>query len=359
MNRMPIAPMGVGKLLDKSFAVYRQHFGAFFLLALIWFGPFLLLQQLLLVDLTRVPMLAQNTEGMDFAESLGTKFAGQEEFMTESVPMLLLYIFLIAPLLMVVAYPQMLSSSILLTKAALDGEALSVKDALKGALRRFWPLAGSTFVYGLLAIALSIGFMLVFVLFFGMVALAGGQTLDTMFSPTDDSSIVFMIVLFLFAYVFLLVGFMLVPGFFLLRWGFYMPLVLFERGDIGIGKSWNLTKGNFWRLFGMFVVLSIIYSMFSSGIQLVLTGVLGTSILAQIILVVLSCLLTPWMAIVYALAYFDLRVRKDGTDLQELVSRQLASSAHEGQGQNVVTPPQQTNPIASPTSEQEPGDKHD
>ncbi|MFS0552934.1 ABC transporter ATP-binding protein [Brevibacillus sp. 179-C9.3 HS] len=354
MNRMPIAPMGVGKLLDKSFSVYRQHFGAFFLLALIWFGPFLLLQQLLLVDLTRVPLLAQNTEGMDFAESLGARFAGQEEFMTQSLPMLLIFIFLVAPLLMVVAYPQMISGSILLTKAALEGEALSLKDALKGPLRRFWPLAGSTFVYGLIVFALTTAFVIVYGLFIVLIAVAGGMSFETMFDPSDESSVVFMIVLFIFGYLFLIAGMMLVPGFFLLRWGFYMPLVLFERDGIGIGQSWNLTKGNFWRLFGIFVVLSVIYSMFSSGMQLVLTGVLGTSILAQIILVVLTCLLMPWMSIVYALAYFDLRVRKDGSDLQELVSRQLATSAPE----NTPVAPETTSAVPS-TPTQEPGVRHD
>ncbi|ATF14274.1 hypothetical protein A616_20505 [Brevibacillus brevis X23] len=345
MNRTPIAPMGVGKLLDKSFSVYRQHFGAFFLLALIWFGPLLLLQQLLLVDLTRVPLLAQDTEGMDFAESLGARFAGQEEFMTQSLPMLLIFIFLVAPILLIIAYPQMISGSILLTKAALKGETLSLKDALKGALRRFWPLAGSTFLYGVIAFAVSTAFVIVYGLIFVMIAFAGGMTLETMFDPSDEGSIVLMIVLVLFGYLFLIAGMMLVPGYFLIRWGFYMPLVLFERDGVGIGQSWNMTKGNFWRLFGLFVVLSVIYSMFSSGMQLVLTGVLGTSILAQIILVALTCLLTPWMAIVYALAYFDLRVRKEGTDLQELVSRQLATSAP-------VEP-------ATPTPAQEPGVTHD
>ncbi|MGG4453553.1 ABC transporter ATP-binding protein [Brevibacillus porteri] len=345
MNRTPIAPMGVGKLLDKSFSVYRQHFGAFFLLALIWFGPLLLLQQLLLVDLTRVPLLAQDTEGMDFAESLGARFAGQEEFMTQSLPMLLIFIFLVAPILLIIAYPQMISGSILLTKAALEGETLSLKDALKGALRRFWPLAGSTFLYGVISFAVSTAFVIVYGLIFVMIAFAGGMTLETMFDPSDEGSIVLMIVLVLFGYLFLIAGMMLVPGYFLIRWGFYMPLVLFERDGVGIGQSWNMTKGNFWRLFGLFVVLSVIYSMFSSGMQLVLTSVLGTSILAQMILVALTCLLTPWMAIVYALAYFDLRVRKEGTDLQELVSRQLATSAP-------VEP-------ATPTPAQEPGVTHD
>ncbi|NQF14135.1 ABC transporter ATP-binding protein [Brevibacillus sp. HB1.3] len=345
MNRTPIAPMGVGKLLDKSFSVYRQHFGAFFLLALIWFGPLLLLQQLLLVDFTRVPLLAQDTEGLDFAESLGARFAGQEEFMTQSLPMLLIFFFLVAPILWIIAYPQMISGSILLTKAALEGEILSLKDALKGALRRFWPLAGSTLLYGVIAFAVSTAFVIVYGLIFFLIAIAGGLTLDTMFDPSEGGSIALVIILVLFGYLFLIAGMMLVPGFFLIRWGFYMPLVLFERDGVGIGQSWNMTKGNFWRLFGIFVVLSVIYSMFSSGIQLVLTGVLGTSILAQLILVVLTCLLTPWMAIVYALAYFDLRVRKEGTDLQELVSRQLTTSAP-------VEP-------ANPTLAKEPGVTHD
>ncbi|MED1643421.1 ABC transporter ATP-binding protein [Brevibacillus agri] len=327
MNQMPMTPMGVGKLLDKSFNVYRQHFGAYFFLALIWFGPFLLLQQLLLVDLSSVPLLMQDTEGLEFWESMGEKFGGQEEMVTQNVGLLLLYVFLVAPLTMVVAYPQLIAGATLLTKSVWEQQTVDLKAALKGALGRFWPLVGSTLVYGLLILAVTFGFALVFLFIGFLFVMATGNSIDTFFDSGSEFNPFLFIIVFLFGYILFLIGMLLVPGYFLLRWSFYLPLVLFEKGGVGIGKSWHLTKGNFWRLFAIFIVLSLLYSIFSGGIQVAIMGILGTSIISQIIMVVLSCLLMPWIAIVYALAYFDLRVRKDGTDLQELMNRQLEQAA--------------------------------
>ncbi|MED1721822.1 ABC transporter ATP-binding protein [Brevibacillus parabrevis] len=323
MNQMPMTPMGVGKLLDKSFNVYRQHFGAFFLLALIWFGPFLLVQQLLLIDVSSIPLLMQDTEGLEFWEAMGEKFGGQEELLTQNVAMMLLYAFVVAPLTMVVAYPQLIAGATFMTKSVLEEQPVDLKAGLKQALGRFWPLVGSTIVYGLLAVALTIGFLLVFMLIGFLLALATGNSIETFFDSDSTLSPFIFIVVFLFGYILFLAGIVLVPGYFLLRWSFYLPLVLFERNGIGIDKSWNLTKGNFWRLFAIYLVLSILYSIFSGGIQVAVMGIMGTSVISQIIMVVLSCLLMPWMAIVYALAYFDLRVRKDGTDLEALMSKQL------------------------------------
>ncbi|MGN7470330.1 ABC transporter ATP-binding protein [Brevibacillus sp. SAFN-007a] len=327
MNQMPMTPMGVGKLLDKSFHVYRQHFGAYFFLALIWFGPVLLLQQLLLTDLRDIPLLMQETEGVGFWESIGEKLGGQQAAISAQTAPFFWYGLVIAPLLMLVSYPQLIAAATLLTKSVWEQQTVDGKAALKGALGRFWPLAGSTLVYGLLMIAVLLGFGLVFFPIGSLLAVGVSGSMDTFFGAGSDINPFFFIAAFLFGYLLFLIGLLLVPGYFLLRWSFYLPLVLFEQGGVGIGKSWQLTKGNFWRLFAIFIVLTLLYSIFSGGLQAVIMGVLGTSIISQLIMVVLSCLLMPWIAIVYALAYFDLRVRKEGTDLQELMNRQLEQAA--------------------------------
>lgn len=322
MNQSPLAPMGVGKLLDRSFSVYRQHFSAFFLLALIWFGPFLLLQQFMMVDIGNMPFLMQDSDGSDFWEALGNRFIGQEEMVTDNIALLVTYLVLVVPLMTLVGYPQLLSVATILTQRAIKGEPLHLKDAMKQALGRFWPLVGSTVVYGLIAIGVMIAFFLLCMLLFFLLAFAVGGAFDPLLLVGKDSNPVFMVLLFIFGYFAFIIGSILVPGYFLLRWSFYMPVVLFEGNGIGIGESWKLTKGNFWRLLGLFLVLSLLYSIFSGGVQALITGTMGMSIVAQLILVLLSCLLMPWMSIVYALAYFDLVVRKEGTDLQFMLSKQ-------------------------------------
>lgn len=321
MNQTPLAPMGVGKLLDRSFAIYRQRFGAFFLLALMVFGPLLLLQDLLVMDFSSMPFLYQDTSGEDFWESLGQRFMSSEENMTQNIALLLVYLFIVLPIITLAAYPQLLASSLILTKAAVEGESTGIKAALRQSFSRFWPLVGSTVLYLLVIVGIFLAFFILCGLLFLLFAFSTGESFDTLFS--DDSSLnpIVVVVFFLVAYFLFIIGVMLVPGFFMLRWGFYLPLVMLKGEGVGLSKSWNLTKGNFWRLFGLYFVVMILYSIFSSGVQFILIGALGASLISSVLQVLLSCLLMPWMLIVYALAYLDLNVRKEGTDLQAMLNQ--------------------------------------
>lgn len=322
MNQTPLAPMGVGKLLDRSFSVYRQHFGAFFLLALLLFGPLLLLQNLMLMDLTSMPFLYQETSEEEFWEALAERFTSSDAFLTESIALVLVYLFLILPIMTLVSYPQLVGSSLLMTRAVVDGSPVGIKQALRQSFSRFWPLAGSTILYILIMIGIFFAFTLFCVLFFFLCAVAIGVSFEGLFAGTDEVGSILAVLLILVAYLVFLVGVMLVPGFFILRWGFYLPYVLLEEEGVGLGKSWNLTKGNFWRLFALYFVLMVIYSTLSGGMQIMLAGALGTSLVSSLLQILISCLLMPWMMIVYALAYLDLRVRKEGTDLQALLNQQ-------------------------------------
>ncbi|WNC12654.1 ABC transporter ATP-binding protein [Brevibacillus brevis] len=322
MNQSPLAPMGVGKLLDRSFTVYRQHFGAFFLLALMLFGPFLLLQDLLVFDIGNLSFFMQDTDGSDFWESVASRFAGMDTEPTDKIGFLLLYLLVVLPVMGLGAYPQLVSSTLLMTRAAVEGQTLGIKAALKQSMGRFWPLVGATVVYSLVIVGIVLAFVLLFGLLALIVTLISGESLGSIFDGDDAVVSALFIMLFIVAYLIFIVLIMLVPGFFMLRWGFYLPYVLLEGGGVPLGKSWNLTKGNFWRLFGLYVVLVVLYSVFSGGVQVAVYGLLGASILSQLLMLLFSCVLMPWMMIVYSLAYLDLRVRKDGTDLMAMLEKQ-------------------------------------
>lgn len=324
MEQTTLAPMGVGKLLDRSFSIYRQSFGAFFLLALMLFGPLLLLQDLLLMDVSSMPFLYQDTSGEDFWESVGQKFMSSDENMTENIVLLLLYLFIVFPVITVAAYPQLMAASLIMTKATVEGETTGIKAALRQSFSRFWPLVGSTVLYMLVIMGIIFAFFLLCSLFFLLFIFSTGESLEAFFSDDSIFNPVAVIILLLIAYFLIIIGVMLIPGFFMLRWGFYLPIVLWKGEGVGLSKSWNLTKGNYWRLFGLYFVVVILYSIFSSGVQFILIGTLGASLISSVLQILLSCLLMPWMLIVYSLAYLDLNVRKEGTDLQAMLNRQQA-----------------------------------
>lgn len=316
-----LEPMGVGSLLDRSFSVYRQHFKVFFLLVLILFAPLLLLQEVLLSDVSNMPLFVPENESNSLEEFFQNRFLGEEAALTDSTGKILIYLLLFTPISLLMVYPQMQGAAVLITQGAVYGEPVTLKGAIKQSYSRFWPIVGSTAVYGLIAI----GVVLLIGLVVFLLAMLGVGVGSVFLEELDTVNPVLAIVLFILAGILFTALFFLVPGFFLLRWAFYLPVVLIERDGIGIGRSWRLTKGNFWRLLALYFVLTVIYTMLSAGIQALLVAVFGFSIFGQLLLILFTCLLTPWMMIVYALAYLDLKVRHDGTDVEALLQEQGAS----------------------------------
>lgn len=111
-------------------------------------------------------------------------------------------------------------------------------------------------------------------------------------------------------------GFLLfiVPGIILLvRLIAGVPAVIVEakRGGEALSRSWEVTSGDGWRIFGTMLVVLIVVGIFNG----ILTGPLGGGWVTQgFAAAVASVLTTPYVTAVIALLYVDLRVRKEGLD---------------------------------------------
>ncbi len=110
------------------------------------------------------------------------------------------------------------------------------------------------------------------------------------------------------------------------------PALMLERAGIvaALRRGWVLTTGAFWRVLGIYLLTMVLVSIVSGAISgstsliLQLTGpdptgamfspayLIGTTI-AQI---VAAALTTPFTAAVIALLYIDVRMRKEGLDLE-------------------------------------------
>ena len=112
-------------------------------------------------------------------------------------------------------------------------------------------------------------------------------------------------------------------------WAVAFPVLIAEgqRGPAALGRSFRLVTGRWWPTFGA-LVLSFILQGFIGlvfGIPLgILTATtedpnsLSTILFTMVVSVLSSVITTPFMAAVLVLIYFDLRVRKEGFDLQLL-----------------------------------------
>jgi len=102
----------------------------------------------------------------------------------------------------------------------------------------------------------------------------------------------------------------------------------------GMGRSWNLVSGSWWRTFGILLIVGIMYLIISYGL-LILFGVIAALVatgdfeaaVVQVGSTLLGAVLSPIVYIAVTLLYFDLRVRKEGLDLDQLAQQTSAGPA--------------------------------
>jgi hypothetical protein len=147
-------------------------------------------------------------------------------------------------------------------------------------------------------------------------------------------------------------AFFIVPGIWLyVAWAFAMPVLLVEglRGNKALRRSFELVKGRWWRTFGVIAVGFILAGIISTVVQgaFLIGIVVGADndalvlVLATIAGIVGAAVTTPFQAALLTVLYFDLRVRKEGFDL-ELLAQGIGGSvppAASGPGSPAVLPP--------------------
>jgi hypothetical protein len=120
------------------------------------------------------------------------------------------------------------------------------------------------------------------------------------------------------------------PGFYVTFRTFgAMPALLLERlsASDAIGRSWRLAGGSMWKVTGTLLLTYVIYLM-GFFVVLILTviaatviGMRGSPVLG-VIQYVLLAFLYPIVAVVITLLYYDLRIRREGFDL-EIMAKEL------------------------------------
>ena len=265
MTQTPVAlrPMAVADLIDQAFALCRRHFGYFAKLEVVLLGPATLLQAVL-------PPLAGAGAGAS-AQAATQVVMG----LAASVAGLMAY----AAVTRAVAAARM-------------GQRLSLGEAymLGGGL--LWRLLAAGVLYILAAMLL-------------MITIAGS---------------VYVLVL----------------------WSQVLVVLVLERVGVfrAFGRSRALIRGSWWRVCGYELVVLILYLIAAGLVGGVIGGVGGLfiamagyntgsvpfAVVTALANIVGQCVATPFLHCATVLLYYDLRVRKEGLDL-ELRAEQLAAAA--------------------------------
>ena len=108
------------------------------------------------------------------------------------------------------------------------------------------------------------------------------------------------------------------------------PSLVLEPGKSpteALSRSWSLTRGSRWRMFGLLVTMALLLYVPLIGLGAIAAvvlpgGLLGTDpgTLTLAVVGVVQMLLYPLFYCVLTVAYYDLRVRKEGFDLEVLAS---------------------------------------
>jgi hypothetical protein len=258
-----LRPLGIGEVLDAGFRLVRSRFSTLLLCALAVAAPLSVLDTLI--------TLSTDKSAFDFNADTPAPAQDDGDVLLGGLLSRLIGVLLV--LLVLAACFRAISAAYL-------GEHATAGESLRFAVARLPALLGA---YVLVALSLVLGFVV-----------------------------------------------LVIPGIYLgVALSMTFPALLFERLGPGAAyrRSFSLVGGHWWRTFGTllltFLILVVLTAALGGGLGAVLgSAAPGDETLAAIFLtllnIVLAVILYPVAAAILTVLYYDLRVRKEGFDLELL-----------------------------------------
>lgn len=281
MDAAALRPLGIGEMLDVAIKLYRRRFGTLVRAVAVIVGPIYAL--LVIVQLSLIPT-QDDIEAIEAVDPV----TGMPEFDWGIV-----WAFIAGALVFGLAYflasQLATAASFRVVSAGYLGEDVEWRDSLRFAVGRLRSLVWLSF---LLAVFIGFGFLLC-----------------------------------------------IVPGVYLFgAYAVAVPVLLLEdlRGRAAMKRSRALVTGRWWPVVAVIFLGMLLAQIVSSVLTGIFTIPLGSadnevaSILGNAVGSTLSAVVvTPFTAAVTTVVYFDLRVRKEGFDL-ELLAREVGVAPTDG-----------------------------
>lgn len=331
-NTPILQPMGFGEILDTIFSLYRKHFSLFLGIA-----------------------------AVDFCGTLLVYFLGR---FTPNFPLK----DLVTDLVLMPFGIVCMGGIIVATATVYLGKHITIRDALKRTGNRFWHLSACHLPWNLVFGTPRIGIIFVIV----SISMLRTESISYLLTISFLVSVPFSILLpiNLWAIINSLTASVMIRQmwirfipialtpfaiYFTVRWMFATVVVLFEGSLIrrAFAKSNELTRGRWWQTWKMLVAFSVLsfaiqrIIVITIGFIFMLTKVMGETTAMDIlkwmvmysiesnnplfylmmrwINTIVGTLIFPIWIIGTTLLYFDLRVRKEGFDLEMQVNNTTAT----------------------------------
>ncbi|MEH7302762.1 hypothetical protein [Neobacillus drentensis] len=290
-------PKGFGEILDHTFSISKSHFKDFFRILLLIMGPIYLLEA-----------IVQLASGTSFFRAVGSGGAWYEQMLSrfeetgtlDSSSLGADIGVILVGLISLILGPVAEAAILFAIDHVRRNEEYTVGSAIKQAFSRFWPMIGSSILFGLIVFAI----ILVPILIITLVVVIGVEIHPVI-------SILGAILLFL--------GCAVGVGLLLTRWSFYFGSVVLDKESPGMARSWRLTKKRTWPLVGLYLVFYLIISSIGFAVQMTFGLFLGNSVLLSIISNIATLFTTLIFTVGYGVMYLDLKLRHDADDLKEMI----------------------------------------
>ncbi|MCL6459256.1 MAG: hypothetical protein K6T85_14735 [Gorillibacterium sp.] len=316
-------PMGVGAILDRSFQIYRKHFLIVFTSTLLFLGPAYFLLQYFVYKFS-----AQSSNGFGSIDSALLENSTSSDFSNEATGYFVLVVLVIFPILLLLFAPPVISSQLHLVRATSRGQSIRFKQMLKNSFIHYGPAVGNSLLFGLMMTGIYVALIIVLVIavliFTTVTSIIGVGIFE--FNVNAFGSSIILIALAIILYALFVSGILIVLGYFLIRLGFYLAAIFLNHDRNPFKRSWKLTKGNFWRVFTIYLVMTVIFMVLNTQIY-ILAALIELPLLVQLISALITMLILPIELIAYGVTYLDLLVRTEGTDLEQMLKLGYGNTA--------------------------------
>ena len=277
MHAPTLRPRSAIEIVDTAFTIWRRNFGQMTIIGIAATVPIVLALVLGLGSLFTAGMTGKPIS---------------EGAILSMVPMILVFVIILVLWMAVVDGAMTLAAG-----DAYFGREVSAASALRGALSK-----GGTLVLSNILRMLTIG----------GAAVVGGIVIALLGRANGGIAVLLIIVLS----VFMLLLFA--------RLFATTNAVVFENSGASesLNRSFALSKDSAWRIFGVillsYIVLVVAQIAIGLTVQVVISQILRSPVVASMVGNVIGALLYPFLSIALMVLYFDQRIRKEGYDLDVL-----------------------------------------
>lgn len=306
---IPLRPLTVSEIIGGAFAALRANPRAMFLPALLVMG--------VLGGVSAVLTYALQSATLLDLDGPGTTQGTVEALLILPALVTLSPSTLITTIVSIVANGLLTGLLIVTVSRAVLGRVASPGQAWAQTRGRIWALLGQALLITLIETVPPAGATLV----------ATALLRQVLGNNTGSSGEVLLVILVI---LLVLLVWVLITVFLVVRLFLAPAALVLENTSVAssIRRSWTLTRGSFWRVLGALVLMGLIAWLVAGAIGIV-AGVGGgvvtvlqpgsATVAASVVMLattLATALVMPFTASVAALIYIDLRMRKEGLDIE-------------------------------------------